>query len=336
MKKAATAKKPKAEKAEKVEKSEKSEKVASRSKAPRGKKATLAVVEPVPSPVVESGAAEVKAPPTPAPAPVAVAPATPASDAIPGGPSSAAKRAEVEAMVTGLLKHMNYPATLELKDLSDGSLGVAMHFTGEAPGVTPGKRSYLVDCMQFLVNKSVNKPTTTERRWVSLGANAFPEPRAPKPEPVQKQAQQPQGQPRAPQPQNQNAPQGQKPPQQARAAGQTPAQGQKPAQSQQQQNQNQRPREVDERSLTPAADPLITHLGTTLAQKAAKYGRVYGVMLMSPDDRARMLAAAKSVTGLTSKTEGEGHWRRVVFTADKLLPISRKQVMPDFDDEEEE
>src|SRR5438132_1092745 len=77
---------------------------------------------------------------------------------------------------------MEYPARLDFKDAEDGSLAVAMHFTGETPqGIAAGKKSYLVDSLQFLLNKCINRPNT-ERRWVSLGVGGFPEPRANKPQ----------------------------------------------------------------------------------------------------------------------------------------------------------
>ncbi|MCA2978722.1 MAG: hypothetical protein INH37_10585, partial [Myxococcaceae bacterium] len=110
--------------------------------------------------------------------------------AVPGGapvpapvaPASAERKAQVEALVDGILKRMDYPARLELKDMADGGIGVAVHFGAEAlPGISPGKRTWLLDCLQFIVNKATNRPTV-ERRWVSLGANGFSEPRTQKPE----------------------------------------------------------------------------------------------------------------------------------------------------------
>ncbi len=86
------------------------------------------------------------------------------------------KRAQVETLLTDVFRLMDYPARLEFKDMPDGSLGVAVFFTGELPGITPGKRSYLLDCVQFWLNKVVNRPNLP-RRWVNLGVDAFPEPR---------------------------------------------------------------------------------------------------------------------------------------------------------------
>jgi len=76
--------------------------------------------------------------------------------------------------------------------------------------------------------------------------------------------------------------------------------------------------------------------GKLLAEKSAKLGRVYAVMALSADQRALMLQAADAVKGQKTKAEGEGHWRRVTFTPDKLTVIPKKQVMPDYDDEGDE
>ena len=43
-----------------------------------------------------------------------------------------------------------------------------------------------------------------------------------------------------------------------------------------------------------------------------------------------------SVLTLTAKVEGEGHWRRLVLLPEKPAAIPKKQVMPDYDDEEED
>jgi len=242
------------------------------------------------------------------------------------------KRAQVETLLTDVFRLMDYPARLEFKDMADGSLGVAVFFTGELPGIAPGKRSYLLDSVQFWLNKVVNRPNVP-RRWVNLGVDAFPEPRV-------------QGQPREPKepaplqaapPAAQKAPVQKAPVQKA----QTPPQGAKPAappraSSPPPQQQPQRRRDADERSLTPAADPAITAAGKLLAEKSAKYGRLYGVMLLTPDARALMLKAAEGVKGVTAKAEGEGHWRRLVMVPEKLTVISKKQVMPDYDDEDED
>lgn len=238
-------------------------------------------------------------------------------------PASPERKTQVEALVRGILQHMDYPARMDLKDMPDGGIGIALHFDGELPGIVPSKpRSWLVDCIQFLVNKAINRPNV-EKRWVSLGVNAFPEPRADKPP---REAKEPA--PSAPQ-----APQAKTPPRGEKASAKKEA----PKEERREERRDERPRrnEPDEKSLEVKADPALTKLFATLAEKSAKTGRLYAVMSLNADDRARALQAAAGVKGVTVKTEGEGHWRRVTFTPEKLTPMpSKKQVMPDYDEEE--
>lgn len=243
-------------------------------------------------------------------------------------PASPERKAQVEELVKGILQHMEYPARLEMKDMPDGGIGIALHFEGELPGITVGKqRSWLVDCIQFLVNKAINRPNV-EKRWVSLGVNAFPEPRPDRPEKKDAQPQQPAA-PKA------SAP----PPANGQKKNEAKPNGPPPRKEQEKHERPQKPprgHEPDERSLEVKDDPALAKLFTTLAEKSAKTGRIYGVMSLSAEDRARALKAASAVKGVTAKTEGEGHWRRVTFTPEKLTPMpSKKQVMPDYDDEEE-
>lgn len=232
-----------------------------------------------------------------------------------GSTASPERKAQVEALVTGIFQHMEYPARLELKDMPDGGIGVAVHFSGDLPGITVGKaRSWLVDCVQFLVNKAVNRPNV-EKRWVSLGVNTFPEPRPERGEKPVREVQPPT--PSAPQ-----APRAAKPPKVAESAPTKP--------------QPRRSGEADERTLEVKDDPAFSKLFTALAEKSVKTGRLYAVMSLSADDRARALKAVNAVKGVAAKTEGEGHWRRVTLTPEKLTPMpSKRQVMPDYDDEEE-
>ncbi|PZR11103.1 MAG: hypothetical protein DI536_18370 [Archangium gephyra] len=221
------------------------------------------------------------------------------------------KREQTETLLADVFKLMEYPAKLEFKDMTDGSLGVAVHFDGELPGITAGKRSHLVDSVQFWLNKVVNRPNTT-RRWVNLGVNSFPEPRAQQAEKPEKPAKVEAAAPVA----KKEAPK-----KEAAPVKEKPAPVSK---------------KVDERTLKPAADPLFTAAGKLLAEKSAKLGRVYAVMGLSNDQRALMLQAADAVKGQTAKAEGEGHWRRFTVTPEKLTVIPRKQVMPDYDDEDED
>jgi len=251
------------------------------------------------------------------------------------------KKMQVDSLLVGIFSRMGYPARLEFKDMADGGLGVAVHFDSELPGISGNKRTYLVDCIQFLVNKVVNRPNV-EKRWVTLGVGGFPEPRGQKPEPSAPRASRPVRAAPPPQGARASAPQQ---PAAGRNAG-TPSTGvasaqpqakkthePKPPQQAQQQGRG-RSNEHDERSMKVDPRPVMTRLGTALAEKAAKHGRFYGVTLLPVDDRARLIAAAANTKGVTVKTEGEGYFRRVVFVPEKPTVITKKQVMPDYDDEE--
>lgn len=243
------------------------------------------------------------------------------------------KRAHVESVLTDVLKLMEYPATLDFKDMPDGGIGVAVHFSGELPGITPGKRSYLVDCLQFITNKIVNRPNT-EKRWVTLGVNAFPEPRGSRPEGAPPaEAKDGAAKPAAPPPPPKSqAPQGQqaKPP--AKEHGRD-AKDKRP--DQRQGSAPQASRGPDEASLAVAEDPELTARTLELLDKSARLGRPYAVLLLTAEDRARMLAQAKGKPGLSARAEGEAHWRRLAIIPDKLSPMPKRAVAMMHDDEEE-
>ena len=252
------------------------------------------------------------------------------------------KRPQVETLLGDVFRLMEYPAKLEFKDMPDGSLGVAVHFEGELPGITPGKRSYLVDCVQFWLNKVVNRPNVP-RRWVNLGVDCFPEPRMPgqpreprEPAPPSSQPAQPQREKRAEAPQATERPRRpERPERPEQKKAEAPPRASTPA-APPRHEQSRRGKDTDERSLTPAADPALTAVGKLLAAKSARHGRLYGVMLLTPDARSLMLKAADEVKGVTAKVEGEGHWRRLVLVPEKPAAIPKKSVMPDYDDEEED
>lgn len=235
------------------------------------------------------------------------------------------RKAQVETLVKGILQHMDYPARMETKDMPDGGIGIALHFEGELPGIVQGKpRSWLVDCIQFLVNKAINRPNV-EKRWVSLGVNAFPEPRPEKSE-----------KPAAPPPNGAEPVKKADAPKKAEAKkGETPKKPEVAPKREDRPSKGSR-NEPDERSLEVKEDAASTKLFTMLAQKAAKTGRFYAVMSLSADDRARALKAVEGVKGVSAKAEGEGIWRRLTFVPATPTPMpSKKQVMPDYDDEEE-
>lgn len=229
------------------------------------------------------------------------------------------KRVQVEKLLTDILNLMEAPAALSFKDADDGSLAVAVKFAGEPPqGVVAGKRNYLVDSLQFLINKCINRPNLP-KRWVSLGVGDFPEPRQPKP------PQAPAASAPAPAPAQANGQQ-HRPQQQEKRHEQPKAQQNKPA---------PRAAEADESSLTVTADAAIAKLGKTLAERSSALGRTYAVVSMSTDDRARLLQAAKGSAGVTVRAEGEGIHRRVAFIPAKPVAMPKKSQMPDYPDDED-
>ncbi|GMU02716.1 hypothetical protein KH5H1_68360 [Corallococcus caeni] len=247
-------------------------------------------------------------------------------------------RPRVEKLLTDILGLMGFPARLDLQDATDGSLSVALHFeSGPPPGVEPGKRSQVLDSLQFLLNKMLHRPGV-ERRWVMLGAGAHPEPR-PRREaqaqaqaaapaatveqvaastPAQKPARAPAAAPAA-QPQQRNARGGQ-PAQQASK----PAQAQAPAKG----------AEADERSLQVEEDPAFREAVRKLAEKSASLGRFYAFAAMKTEDRARVLKAVEGVGGVKVAAEGEGRNRRVVFTPAKPAPMPKRSLLPDDDEDD--
>jgi len=233
--------------------------------------------------------------------------------------SAADKRAQVEKLLTDILNLMESPASLAFKDAEDGSLAVAVKFAGELPpGVVAGKRNYLVDSLQFLINKCINRPNLP-KRWVSLGVGDFPEPRAPRP-PGAPQASAPQ--PPAPvaaaaAPVNGAA---------AKRPSEPPKAAPKPP---------PRAHEPDEAQLKVADDPLVTKLGKELAARSSSLGRTYAVLTMNADDRSRLLKAAQGTAGVTVRSEGEGIHRRVAFIFAKPVAMPKKSQMPDYPDDED-
>jgi len=239
------------------------------------------------------------------------------------GPASPERKAQVETLLADVFRLMDYPAKLELKDMPDGGIGVAVHFDGEVPGVTPGKRSYLVDCIQFLVNKALNRPNL-ERRWVSLGVGAFPEPRGPRPV-VAKSAEGAPAEAKAPEKKSDKK--AEKKADKKKKGGEKKDDGHK-------KDKGGDHGEVDEHSLEVEEEPKLTALARMLAEKSAKLGRPYALVMLSAEDRARVLKAAKGIEGVTVKCEGKKHLRRVAFVPHKLTPMPRRHFMADDDDDE--
>ena len=225
--------------------------------------------------------------------------------------SDGAKSAEATRVLTELLAHMGISAALEAKDAEDGSLSIRVIIEGDGAGLAPGKRTPLLESIQFLINKIVNK-TPQSRRWINLGIGEHPAPRAAQ-------------QPRAP----------------AAVAAKPPPKV-PPARGPQQQRQAQKPAQgsaqrasADEAEAAVEEDAALTAAVQELAEKSAKHGRFVAVLGMNQGDRARTMKAVKDVAGVTVRQEGEGRNRRLALHPDKPAPMP-KSLLPDYDDEEEE
>ncbi|QAT89234.1 hypothetical protein EJ065_7719 [Corallococcus coralloides] len=245
-------------------------------------------------------------------------------------------RPRVEKLLTDILGLMGFPARLDLQDAADGSLSVALHFeSGAPPGVEPGKRSQVLDSLQFLLNKMLHRPGV-ERRWVMLGAGAHPEPRPRRDAAAQQQA-------AAAAPVASVAQVASTPAQQpARAAAPAPAAqppqrnargGQQAAKSAQAQGPAKSV-EADERTLQVEEDPVFREAVRKLAEKSASLGRFYAFAAMKTEDRARVLKAVEGVGGVKVAAEGEGRNRRVVFTPAKPAPMPKRSLLPDDDEDD--
>lgn len=218
------------------------------------------------------------------------------------------RRAQAVAVLEQLLRGMDVPATLDAKDLPDGSVSIAVIPGVELPGLALGRRSPLGDALQYLVNKLLNKPGQ-ERRWVAIGIGAHPEPRGAKPARTQP----------APAMVNGTAP---------AAAGPRPAAPARPALP-------PRPAESDERTLVTDDDPSFDAAARALAERSASSGRVYAVVTLGAVERGRLLKVADAVAGVNARAEGEGRLRRLVLTPDKVIPMPRQRLpVDDLPDDE--
>jgi len=230
------------------------------------------------------------------------------TDPVPG-PDRAAQAASVLAE---LLRLADVPATLDVRDGPDGGISIAVALGCEVAGVAPGRRGTFVDALQFLVNKLTHRPGS-ERRWVALGVGEHPAPRPPR---QARPAPDGNGGPRP-------AP-AQRPPASARPPPEAPA----PA--------VERPAPPDESSLEVAEDEELSASARALAEAAARTGRYYGIVALSPEERARIVRAVAGVAGVRASAEGEGLLRRLVLTPERPTPMPRR-VHPadDVDDDED-
>ncbi|MBF5045438.1 hypothetical protein IR215_23800 [Simulacricoccus sp. 17bor-14] len=256
------------------------------------------------------------------PAPGAPAPADAAA-------ALAQLRERTVRLLADILGMMGCPASLDVKDTEAGGLSVALHFEGAPPpGVEVGKRSQVMDALQFLLNKMLQRPGQ-ERRHVALGCGAHPEPRPAQPPraaqaPAAAPAPAPARTPAAP-----AAAAAAKPaaPQKGAAPAQKPAPAAAAAPA--------RPREQDERTLEVAEDAALQAAARLLAQKSSGLGRFYALAAMYPEDRARVLKGVEGVAGVRVACEGEGRNRRVVFTPEKPAPLPRRSSALPVDDDED-
>jgi predicted RNA-binding protein Jag len=244
-------------------------------------------------------------------------------------------RPRVEKLLTDILALMGFPARMDMQDATDGSLSVALHFESGAPqGVEPGKRSQVLDSLQFLLNKMLHRPGV-DRRWVMLGAGAHPEPR-PRREPAAQQPPAPAPTASVAQVASAPAPAARAPapaaqPQRNAKGGPQAQQGAKPGQPQQ---GAAKAVEMDERTLAVEEDAVMREAVRKLAQKSASLGRFYAFAAMKTEDRARVLKAVEGVEGVKVAAEGEGRNRRVVFTPAKPAPMPKRSLLPDDDEDD--
>ncbi len=227
------------------------------------------------------------------------------------GTTSPEKREWAARVVSEILQHLGLSSRLELKDAADGGISIAVQLDGELPGVQPGKRSHVLDALQFLANKIVNRPGS-ERRWISIGIGGHPETRA--------------REVRRPAPESPAAAAGANAP----APRSTPQKNGRPAPS-----PAPKVSEDDEKSLLPTEDAELAAAARGMAQKASTRGRFFAIVGMKREDRARVLRATEGIAGVKISAEGVGRNRRVVFTPENPTPVT-KASLPMAEEEEQE
>jgi predicted RNA-binding protein Jag len=228
------------------------------------------------------------------------------SDEAPAVPSPE-RREQAVQVLTELLRLMEFPAKLDAKDATDGGISVALMPEGEFPGVQAGRRSHVMDAVQFIANKMVNR-AGMEKRWVSIGVGAHPEPRPP---PGARRPPAPPPAAGATVPSAAQMPDAVPPPPRIRPPPPAP-----------------RPPVDAEASVQAPEDAGLSALGQLLARKSATHGRFYAVWPMKLEDRARMLKAAQGVPEVRAFAEGEGRNRRLVFAPDKPVPMPKRSALP--------
>jgi len=216
------------------------------------------------------------------------------------------KRAWAARVVGDILEHMGVKPQLEAKDAADGGISIAVQLSAEVPGVQIGKRSPVVDALQFLANKLVNRPGS-ERRWISIGIGGHPEPRIREGK-------------RLPEALTASAPA-------ARVAPVKSTNGRGVASG--------LPKlapEDDEGALQPSEDGALTDSARSVAEKSSSLGRFFAIVGMKREDRARVLRAVQGMPGLKVSAEGTGRNRRVVFSP--INPAPTRSSLPIPEEEE--
>jgi len=214
------------------------------------------------------------------------------------------KRAWATRVVGEILEQMGVKPQLEVRDAPDGGISIAVQLAGEMPGVQVGKRSPVVDALQFLANKLVNRPGS-ERRWISIGIGGHPEPRV-------REAKRPPEQLPASAP----AP---------RAAPVKSANGRGAATA-------KSSPEDDEGAVQPAEDGALADSARSVADKSSSLGRSFAIVGMNRENRARVLRAVQGSGGVRVSAEGTGRNRRVVFNP--LNPAPTRSSLPIPEEEE--
>lgn len=219
---------------------------------------------------------------------------------------------EETARVLGeLFSLMGYGAKLDTKDAEDGSLSVAVTLDAELPANPGGRRSSVLEAVQYLVNKRLNRGPDV-RRWINLGLGEHPAPRSPKP-------------PRA------AAPPAAAPAAAASAAAPVAPPASRPAATAAAPRAS-RASALDEAKLEVSTDEALSAAARALAEASARLGRTYALVGMTAEDRARVVQAVRGTPGTTVKVEGDGRNRRVTLLPDKPTPMPR-QRLPGLDDD---
>lgn len=239
------------------------------------------------------------------------------------------KKDQAEKLILQILSQMGFPARLELKDAEDGAISVAVFFEADPPQAPAGRRANVVDALQFIVNKVVNRPQY-EKRWVNIGVGAHPEPRKPRDQRAPPQAAEggDGGAGAPPSTPGVRLPPGPA----ARAASSRPAMQRQRQAAPPPPRSAPRPADPDEAAMQVSDDAELSAAARKLAERSAQLGRFYAVMAMKPEDRARLVQAAKGAEGVTLRVEGEARARRATFVPAKPTPMPKKQSLQMFDD----